>query len=391
MQHLLEGGIPVWTKGLIEVKVADIVKETHDTYTYRFVGKDDRVMFSYQPGQFVTLILNIDGKEVRRSYSMSSTPSRPHCIELTIKRVPEGLVSNWLADNLKIGDAVKLRGPSGTFTCFEHPADKLLFIGAGSGITPLMSMSRWILDTVAEADVKFLVSARTPRDIIYRQELEFLSARHNAFKCLVTLTGGPSGLDCWVGMTGRLTAPMLEHFAPDVRQRFVFTCGPEAFMDKVEQCLRELDFDMNQFYRESFGIGRVAPGVEVPPRDAVSRSALDIPIPVAPPLEGGPPPAPLPPDEAAAVGTGLYEVFFAGSGKRVRTNGEADLLKLAEANGVGIEYQCRNGTCGRCRVLCASPENIEMPAKINLDDDERAEGYILACVARPKGNVRLEV
>lgn len=104
------------------MKVADIVEETHDVKTFRLVGEKP-VLFSYRPGQFITFLLNIDGQDVERSYSMSSSPSRPHVLELTVKRVPGGVVSNWLCDHVKLGQRLTIKGPlgrtsiSGTSSC----------------------------------------------------------------------------------------------------------------------------------------------------------------------------------------------------------------------------------------------------------------------------------
>lgn len=113
------------------LKVADIIDETDDVKTYRFLGEMP-LLFSYKPGQFVTFLLDIDGEKVQRSYSMSSSPSRPHTLETTIKRVPGGLVSNWFCDNVKLGDVLTIKGPSGKFTCFNYPSNKMLLIGAGA-------------------------------------------------------------------------------------------------------------------------------------------------------------------------------------------------------------------------------------------------------------------
>ena len=152
-----QGSFPVWTKGTATLRVADIIKETSDTNTFRLVGKED-TLFSYKPGQFVTISVEIEGKTVKRSYSISSSPSRPHTLELTVKRVPGGLVSNWLADNLALGDELGIRGPAGKFSCFNYPSRRMLCIAGGSGITPIMSMCRWIVDTTADVDVTLLYS-----------------------------------------------------------------------------------------------------------------------------------------------------------------------------------------------------------------------------------------
>jgi ferredoxin-NADP reductase len=262
----------------------------------------------------------------------------------------------------------------------------MLFVGAGSGITPLMSMSRWIIDTTADVDVKFLVSARTPADVIFRRELEFLSARHSGFKAAVTITAGGGGHDGWIGLTGRICPPLLELVCPDVRERHVFTCGPEPFMDKLEEALTALGFDMRQFHKESFGVRRVAQGTQVPERDALPRSLVDVPL--VPP--GPPSVAHSIVDAVPDVAAGQYEIEFAKSGKTVRSSGDASLLEIAEANGIEIDYACRNGACGACKVACQPPVSVEMEGASGLGAADRERGVILACVARPRAALRLD-
>lgn len=190
----------------LTVRCIQVINEVHDVKTFRFVAEQS-VLFSYKPGQFVTLDLEIEGKRVMRSYSISSSPSRPHILEITVKRVPPptdlanvppGLVSNWLHDWITVGSQVKLKGPMGQFTCVDNPAQKLLFISAGSGITPMMSMSRWLCDTGAKVDIVFIHSARSARDFIFRHELESMAARYANFKLVVTTTRSEPG-QAWVG------------------------------------------------------------------------------------------------------------------------------------------------------------------------------------------------
>lgn len=388
LSGLVEGRsrLPVWSEGEAELVVADIIEETHDVKTFRLIGREP-LLFSYKPGQFVTLSLPIDGKEVKRSYSVSSSPSRPHTLELTVKRVPGGLVSNWLCDNTKLGDTLQIRGPAGKFSCFNYPSRKMLFIGAGSGITPLMSMSRWVVDTTADVDVILLASARTPQDIIFRKELENMAARNSNFRLVVTVTAGTHGTEAWSGFTGRCSAAMIQMIAPDLAERHVFMCGPKPFSDAIKAHLQQIGFPLENLHTESFGGRRVASGTKVEPRDVaksdsiaivrtpVGSRATSVDLPVAPP-----PPAPEP--------SAGYAVSFAISGRTVQTDGDASLLDLAEANGIEIDYACRAGSCGSCRVKLLAGEVEEDDNE--LEDDERAEGWRFACVSRPCGNVEIE-
>lgn len=387
--------IPVWSKGQTDLRVADIIDEAPGVRTYRFVGLTPQI-FSYKPGQFVTLFLEIDGKKVARSYSLSSTPSRPHVLEITVKRVPGGLVSNWLADNLKLGDRVRIGSPAGKFTCFDYPSDKMLFIGAGSGVTPLMSMTRWVIDTIADVDIRFLLAARTPDDIIFHRELEYLSARHSGFQCAVTITRLKGGSDPWLGYTGHISRAMLDLVAPDLKDRHVFLCGPPQFADAVRQLLTDIGFPISQFHTESFVPGRVGPEVKQAPRDVapgtstierVKAEAAPVHVPVQAPAHAS---APAPKEQPAPEPAGQFTVKFAKAGISVKTTGEASLLELAENNGIEIPYQCRSGGCGECRVRCLSGK-VEMMTDDGLqvlDPGERSK-YVLTCVGTPRSNVEI--
>src|SRR4030088_189192 len=160
-----------------------------------------------------------------------------------------------------LGERLTIKGPAGKFSCFDCPASKMLFIGAGSGITPMMSMSRWIVDTTTDVDVKFLVSFKSPADIIFRKELELISARHACFRVAVTLTSAwPGRSESWTGLTGRFDKSMIHALVPYSDQRHVFLCGPEPFAAEVRGILQELGFDQAKLHSESFGSSRVAGG-----------------------------------------------------------------------------------------------------------------------------------
>src|SRR5690242_9732887 len=168
--------------GKLSVRCVQVIDETRDVKTFRFVG-DPPKLFRYYPGQFVTLEVPVDGNIVRRSYTISATPSRPHAISVTVKRVPEGVISNWLHDNLRPGASLFLDGPHGTFTCIPDDAGPYLFISGGSGITPVMAMSRWLSDTTPDADIQFLHFARSPDDLIFAHELQLMERNLPGFRC----------------------------------------------------------------------------------------------------------------------------------------------------------------------------------------------------------------
>ncbi|MEO5861903.1 MAG: FAD-binding oxidoreductase, partial [Burkholderiales bacterium] len=133
----------IWKRGRTRVCCVRVTPETHDVKTFTFVTDPPRV-FSYKPGQYVTLEVPIDGKIVRRSFTISSSPSRPYTLTITAKYAQNGTVTKWLHQNATPGFEMDITGPHGKFSCFFAPAEKLLLIAAGSGITPLMSMLRWL-------------------------------------------------------------------------------------------------------------------------------------------------------------------------------------------------------------------------------------------------------
>lgn len=173
--------LPIWQGQDTALYVTEIIEETHDVYTFRLQG-DPLCRFVYWPGQFCSLVLNIDGKKVVRSYTISSTPTRPFVLEVTIKRVPGGLVSNWMPDNVKVGDRLEVAGPKGKFSLIPGKVpEKILFLGAGSGVTPVMSMGRWLCDVSADIDIQFFNSVRSPDDIVFKKEIEYMAERYSMF------------------------------------------------------------------------------------------------------------------------------------------------------------------------------------------------------------------
>jgi glycine betaine catabolism B len=408
-----------WHKGDLKVRCLEIINETADAKTFRFVAEPP-VLFTYKPGQFVTLDLGIDGAQVLRSYSISSTPSRPHSLEITVKRVPSageglppGVVSNWLHDSIRVGDAIDLSGPFGKFTCFNHPDRQLLFISAGSGITPMMSMSRWIGDTMANCDIVFLHSARHPDDIIYRQELELMSARHPQFRPLITLTRSQSGKG-WLGLTGRIDANLIRSNIPDFADRTVFVCGPDTFMEGTKQVLMSLDYPMDKYHEESFGAPKrkskpagksVVP--EAPPAPRIPRGLKKILLQgFTGKQESGKQVAVAQSDRqtspnstsvksVATMATSNQQqmlVRFQKSNLDIACDGEESILDIAEQAGVKIRSSCRAGACGSCKQKKldgqVKMEDFDSDA---LEPSEQAAGYILTCVAFPQGRVVMDV
>jgi glycine betaine catabolism B len=388
-------GQPAWTNQDVWCRCDRIIQETADVRTFCLVAEPP-IALHYLPGQFVTLAVEIDGKPVLRPYSISSTPSRPHHLTVTIKRVPSGapeqpvgLVSNWMHNYFQVGDRLKLvGGPMGTFTCLPQLPEKMLLISAGSGITPMLSMSRWVQDTIAASDILFLHSARQPEDIVCRSELNLMAAQMPNFRLAVTLT--QAAASAWMGLTGRISAPMLNLIAPDLMERSVFVCGPNAFMQHVKDTLETMGFPMTQYQAESFGGAPAAPkSTPVGSNSAVAKPRTSVPSVVGGNDDGTVTAAIATLTAPTAIGQDLA-ITFKVSGQTASSDGSLTVLAAAESIGVSLRSACRMGSCGACKVeTCGAKVRYEgSPAALAMIDP--AGGEILACVAYPVEPLTIE-
>ena len=347
-----------WNDRLQVLEVIGIADEAPDVKTFTF-RSDNQTWFRYKPGQFITLELPVGAEPIMRTYTLSSSPSRPFSISVTVKAQPGSLGTRWMLDHLKRGDHIRAYGPSGDFSHHDHPAAKYLFISAGSGVTPMMSMLRWFNDCAPWTDVAFVNCARRPEEIIFRKELELLGSRMPGLS-LGFLIEERSSRESWFGHMGRIDAVRLPLLAPDFREREVFCCGPEPFMRAVRDMLQAAEFDMAQYHQESFA----APVAE-----------------------------PLPTPSADNAGEGKVEptlpVRFAFSHIDGQCVSGQTVLQTARASGVRIPAACEFGLCGTCKVMKLSGE-VEMSHNGGILDHEIDEGFILACCSRPLSAIEIE-
>ncbi|CAM2172456.1 Glycine betaine monooxygenase reductase subunit [Paraburkholderia sacchari] len=360
------GALPErWTSDAEETLVCCHVRqETHDVKSFFFRSPQGRT-FSFEPGQFVTLELDIDGEAVNRCYTISSSPARPHTISITVKRVPGGKVSNWLHDNLLPGASIRVLGPGGEFTCARHPANKYLFLSAGSGITPLMSMSRAHHDLAEDRDIVFVHSARTPDDIIFARELELIAASHANFRTSFVCER-LGARTAWSGVTGFLTLPLLKLIAPDFMEREIFTCGPAPYMKAVRDLLDEAGFPRKQYHEESFSFET---------------------------LNADEPEAPAEPGVEAATDAGTeaatFKVTFAKSNREIQCGTDQHVLEAARQAGVRLPSSCAQGMCGTCKVKLVSGQ-VQMNHKGGIRQREIDQGMALMCCSKPLSDLVID-
>jgi ferredoxin-NADP reductase len=329
--------------------LAQIKQQTHDTKTLRFqIPKERR--FCAKPGQFLTFQWTVDGQRVPRSYTISSSPTHKNYVEITPKRMENGSVSVFLNERAKPGLSVEASGPYGGFYFDERVHKSIVLIAAGSGITPMISMLRYIDDLKLATPVRLLYCVRTNADIIFENELARLSRSLPNLKYEVC----PSKPDpTWKGRSGRLTEEFVSQYVTDLNSHTFFLCGPKGFMDNARQILSTLGVNQGHILQESFGESR---------HSTTSR-----------PLEARP----------------VETVVFMHSQKVCQVSAGSTLLHLAEENGVQIPYGCRQGLCGTCatRVLSGT---VQMDVEAGLTLEQKTSGYVLPCVSRTEGTVVLE-
>jgi ferredoxin-NADP reductase len=351
-----------WDDRLQVLEVIGIADEAPEVKTFTF-RSDNQTWFRYKPGQFVTLELPVADESIMRTYTLSSSPSRPFSIAVTVKARPDSVGTRWMFDHLNIGDHIRAYGPAGDFSHHDHPAAKYLFLSAGSGITPMMAMLRWLSDCAPWTDIAFVNCARRPEEVIFRKELELLGNRMPGLS-LDFLVEERSGNEKSFGHRGRIDDRLLPLLIADLPDREVFCCGPEPFMHAVRSILEAASFDMAHYHEESFG------------RPAV--------IPVPAPFSDGPSTE----TQGASVEKALA-IRFATSDVEASCLPGQTVLQAARVAGVRIPAACEFGLCGTCKTKKLSGE-VEMSHNGGILDDEIAEGYILCCCSRLLTPIEIE-
>lgn len=238
-----------WSDKLHLLECISVTPETPDVMTFLFRSEDQN-WFRYLPGQFVTLELPVGKEPLYRTYTLSSSPSRPYALSVTVKAQATSIGTRWMFDNLKPGMKIRALGPLGDFSYVRHPGDKYLFISAGSGVTPMMSMVRDMSDRAPQSDIAFINCSRSPSDIVFRHELEYL-ARFMPKLSLGFIVENCGRTDLWSGLKGMVDKAKIALLSPDFMDRTVFCCGPEPFMAAIRSMLDASGFDMSRYHQES--------------------------------------------------------------------------------------------------------------------------------------------
>jgi ferredoxin-NADP reductase len=313
--------------GFHPVRITEVIEETPDTRTYVLDAP-----FPYRAGQFLTF----RACETLRSYSMSSCPVHDSALAVTVKRVPGGLVSNWMLDNLQAGSVVEVTVPAGVF-CLRDGDRPLVAFAGGSGITPIVSLAKNALATTGRR-VRVFAANRDAESVIFGPCLGFLAARYPGRFSVRHHLDADGGL---------VTADEVRSFAGADRGADFYLCGPAPFMELVERTLVSDGVAPSQILVERFG----EPG-------ASGVSA------------------------APAAPAGAITIVLGRQRRSVPRRAGETLLESARRAGLDPPFSCEAGNCATCMARVTEGE-VKMRANNALDDDEVAEGWVLSCQGEP--------
>lgn len=333
------------------LRILEVRPETPDTYS--LVLEKPTSGFEYLPGQYLTLRVEIDGKKYPRAYSLSSSPHLDPNLQVTIKRLPGGLVSNFIWQNLQAGDTIEVFPPLGKFTVQPQAnrAIQYLFIAAGSGISPIMGMIRSLLFAEPKSRLTLLYGSRTEEDIIFKEALAQLQAQYpNQLSVLHTLSR-PSPE--WTGRRGRISAELITEQLQQLRRMLLpieaYICGPTEMMAMALDTLQAAKL----------------------PKEKIHTEYFSAPLPETVLVE---PPAPA---QAAQATIRLDGKVYQVSIKPGQT-----ILQAAQEAGLDVPYACEEGICCTCRAKLYQGK-VHMAVREALSDWEIEKGYILTCQAVP--------
>lgn len=340
-----------------QMKVKDIIQETKDAITIVFEKPEQGI--TYKSGQFLTLIVPIDGKEVRRAYSLCSSPFVDGDPAVTVKRVEGGLMSNWLPDHLKKGDTVKVMEPMGVFTTDYNKANKrhIVMFAGGSGITPMMSITKSMLTQEPESIISLIYCNRDIDSIIFREKLEQMQTDYEGrLHVIHILDDAPMN---WQGHSGLLNHDMLVKIFERIPSwgadnTTYLMCGPEGMMKNVENLLAEQNISKDKIYKESFVAGTIDKELK---------------------KEGAEP-------SDSEIVTREVTVIYDGEEHKFTVEPDTTILETALDLGIDLPYSCQSGLCTACRGKCISGK-VKLDEEEGLSDAELDEGYVLTCVGHP--------
>lgn len=340
----------------VRVKVAEVIEETPSTSTLRLVPAGDQPLFPFRAGQFVTVFLSVDGVSTSRAYSVSSPPTRLGHIDITVRRMPDGFVSKYLASGEREGEVLEISGPGGYF--YHEPlvdTDDLVFLAGGSGITPFMSMIRNAVDLKSDVRIQLLYGSRRPDDAIFWDELAQTACSEKNFRANLVISEPPEE---YPGLCGLLDEEMIGGRVGGIDGKTFFMCGPHAMYGLCSGALEALGVPARRIKKEASG----------PPPDITL-------------VEGWP---------KAVKPSEVFTVTLADTRRRIDAAAGEPLLNSLERGGITLDNLCRSGECGVCRAALLDG-SVFMPDTVAARKADLAWGYIHPCMSYPLSDITVRL
>lgn len=354
------------------LSVKNITQETSDAITIEF-SQPETEKISYKAGQFLTILVSIQGESLRRAYSLCTSPIVDENPAVTVKRVAGGKVSNYLNDNLKPGDTLEVMEAAGVFTTDYEESRKrhLILFGGGSGITPLMALLKTTLVAEPQSIVSLVYANRDAQSIIFKDQLEELIKKYQGrLRVIHVLEKAP--IFWQKGYKGRINTSILKKILKALpesspEQTEYFMCGPSGMMNQISSSFQELKLPLEKLHKEVFGIS---------PEEAAQRKAQ-----VA---------AANPQDEDELKDREI-KVIYGGDTFVFTVPPDKTILETAQSLDIDLPYSCQSGMCTACMGRCTSGK-VKLDEEDALTPGEIESGYVLTCVGHPMtDNVVIEI
>jgi ring-1,2-phenylacetyl-CoA epoxidase subunit PaaE len=341
-----------------KLRVLKVVHETDDAITIHFENPDKSI-YTYLPGQYLTLKVEVNGKNYNRAYSLCSCPPQDSHLAVTVKRTTGGIVSTYLNEHLREGAYIDVLPPLGNFVAKLNSGQQkhYILIGAGSGITPLMAILRTALCTESQSKVTLLYGNRTSGSIIFKKALEELVAQNpDRLKVIHSLSQADAG---WTGHSGRLTRGKIKDLLQPILQenslaKEYFICGPSAMMDEAGHALKEMGIAADKVHQEHFSAPLTHPMDEEPKAAESSNEVREQKV----------------------------TVILEGEEREISVGPNESILEACLDNDLDPPYACMIGSCCTCKAKLLSGSVI-MDDREGLTDEEIADGFVLTCQSHP--------
>lgn len=337
----------------VKLEVAEVIEETATTRTLRMRAAEGELPH-FRAGQYVNLFCEVDGVLTSRPYSIASPPGAGYW-DITVRRMSEGFVSDYLLDRVRTGDGFESTGPFGSF--YYEPlmdSDDLVFLAGGSGITPFASVIREAARKGSGPKVHLIYGSRDPGDIIFGEEMKGLEGKVPGLKVDYVISEPPAD---WTGRCGLLDKDIISELVGSVEGKTFFLCGPAAMYALCEDALKSLGVPKRRIRREAYG----------PPTDIATEAGW-------------------PGADTAAV----FEVTEERTGRRFQARSGEPLMNSLERAGIVVEAVCRAGECSVCRTRLLEGK-VFVPERVLKRQVDAAAGYIHPCMSYPLSNLTIKI